>query len=56
MKNMHEAEKILMDELPIAPIYFYVNTNMYKPWVKGVFVPPFGGYQEFRWADVGEKQ
>lgn len=56
MKNMHEAEKILMDEMPIAPIYFYVNVNMYKPWVKGVFVPPFGGYHEFKWADVGEKK
>lgn len=56
MKNMHAAEKILMDEMPVIPIYFYVNVNMYKPWVKGVFFPPFGGYQEFRWADVGEKK
>lgn len=56
MKNMHEAEKILMDEMPIIPIYFYVNVNMYKPWVKGVFVPPFGSYQEFKWADVVGKK
>lgn len=52
MKNMHDAEKILMDEMPIAPIFFYVNDNMYKPSVKGVFVPAFGSYQEFKWAYV----
>jgi oligopeptide transport system substrate-binding protein len=52
MENMHKAEKILMDEMPVAPIYFYVNVNIYKPWVKGVYTPPFGSYQEFKWADV----
>ncbi|MBF7084021.1 peptide ABC transporter substrate-binding protein [Desulfallas sp. Bu1-1] len=56
IKNMHEAERILMDEMPVIPIYFYVNVTMYKPWVKGVFVPPFGGYQEFKWADVEGKK
>lgn len=55
MRKMHEAEKILMDEMPLAPIYFYVNVNMYQPWIKGVFVPPFGSYQEFKWADVSGK-
>lgn len=52
VKLMHEAEKILMDEMPIMPIYFYTNVNMYKPWVKGVVVPMVGGYQEFRWAYI----
>jgi len=56
MEKMHAAEKILMEEMPIAPIYFYVNVNMYKPWVKGVFTPPFGSYQEFKWADVDLSQ
>lgn len=56
MEKMHEAEKILMDEMPIAPIYFYVNVNMYKPWVQGVYTPPFGSYQEFKWADVDLSQ
>ncbi|MBS3975248.1 MAG: peptide ABC transporter substrate-binding protein [Syntrophomonadaceae bacterium] len=49
---MHEAEKILMDEMPIMPIYFYVNVTLYKPWVKGVFSPTFGPMQEFKWASV----
>ncbi|WP_227765534.1 peptide ABC transporter substrate-binding protein [Zhaonella formicivorans] len=52
IKAMHDAEKILMDEMPIMPIYFYTNVNMYKPWVKGVIVPMVGGYQEFRWAYI----
>ncbi|HHW15513.1 MAG TPA: peptide ABC transporter substrate-binding protein [Firmicutes bacterium] len=33
---MHEAEKILMDEMPIIPLTFYGNPNVYKPWIKGV--------------------
>ncbi|MHB1420886.1 MAG: peptide ABC transporter substrate-binding protein [Bacillota bacterium] len=52
VKAMHDAENILMDEMPVMPIYFYTNVNMYKPWVKGVIVPMVGGYQEFRWAYI----
>lgn len=52
IKAMHDAEAILMEEMPVMPIYFYTNVNMYKPWVKGVIVPMVGGYQEFRWAYV----
>jgi oligopeptide transport system substrate-binding protein len=32
-----EAETILMDELPILPIYFYVNTFMLKDYVSGFY-------------------
>ena len=49
---LHDAEKIFMTDMPIMPIYFYTNVNMYKPHVKGVVVPMIGGYQEFRWAYV----
>ncbi|HHX50077.1 MAG TPA: peptide ABC transporter substrate-binding protein, partial [Clostridia bacterium] len=52
IKAMHDAEQILMEDMPIMPIYFYTNVNMYKPWVKGVIVPMVGGYQEFRWAYI----
>ena len=30
-----QAEQILMDESPIAPIYFYVNSRLKQPSVKG---------------------
>lgn len=32
---LHEAEAILMRELPIAPIYFYVSKDMVQTYVKG---------------------
>jgi oligopeptide transport system substrate-binding protein len=35
LAQLHEAEAILMNELPILPIYFYVSINMVKPHVKG---------------------
>lgn len=33
---LQEAEKILIDEMPIAPIYFYTGTYLKKPYVKGI--------------------
>ncbi|MCL4552409.1 MAG: peptide ABC transporter substrate-binding protein, partial [Candidatus Marsarchaeota archaeon] len=37
MNLLQQAEKILVvDELPIAPIYYYTNNNLVKPYVKGM--------------------
>jgi len=36
-KLLHGAEAILMDELPIVPIYFYITKNMWKPEVQGLY-------------------
>ena len=35
MKAMHEAEKLLMEDAIIAPLYFYTRVTMVKPNVKG---------------------
>jgi oligopeptide transport system substrate-binding protein len=35
LKILHDAERILMDELPIIPIYFQVSKNMVNPRVRG---------------------
>ena len=35
---MEAAERILLDETPLIPIYFYVSKHLVKPWVGG-FVP-----------------
>lgn len=37
---LHEAEKVLMDELPISPVYFYSINYMLKDYVKGVYLSP----------------
>lgn len=48
---MHEAEKILMEELPIIPLYFYNNVYLEKENVTGVLRPVFG-YIDFKYADL----
>ena len=35
MQMLEHAERILMDQMPIIPIYFYVSKNMVKPYVRG---------------------
>jgi oligopeptide transport system substrate-binding protein len=34
---LKQAERLLMDELPILPVYFYVSKNMVKPYVRGFY-------------------
>ncbi|AFM42024.1 ABC-type oligopeptide transport system, periplasmic component [Desulfosporosinus acidiphilus SJ4] len=40
MKAMHDAEKILMQEMPIIPIYYYEQNYLLKNNIKGVIVSP----------------
>jgi oligopeptide transport system substrate-binding protein len=37
LKTLSEAETLLLEEMPILPIYFYVSKNLVKPEVKGFF-------------------
>jgi oligopeptide transport system substrate-binding protein len=37
MKHFEDAERMLMDEQPIIPIYFYVSKNLVKPYVRGFY-------------------
>jgi len=34
-KYLQQAEVVLLEELPIMPIYFYVTVRLVKPWVGG---------------------
>ncbi|TWU28298.1 peptide ABC transporter substrate-binding protein [Bythopirellula polymerisocia] len=34
---LEKAERILLDELPLIPIYTYVSKNMVKPYVRGFY-------------------
>lgn len=52
MEAMHQAESILMKEMPVMPIYFYTNPNLIKDNVKGVVIPPFAVYADFKNAYV----
>ena len=51
MKAMHDAEKILMDEMPIVPIYFYTKPYVLKENVKGFFTP-INRYPQYIYADI----
>ncbi|HWR38230.1 MAG TPA: peptide ABC transporter substrate-binding protein [Patescibacteria group bacterium] len=51
MKAMHTAEKILVDEMPVIPIYFYTNKIMEQPNVKGIIRDALGAFY-LREADV----
>ena len=53
-RNMHRAEQILMEEMPIAPIYFGVNVYQEKPYVKGVFRTALGT-TDYKWAYIEGK-
>jgi oligopeptide transport system substrate-binding protein len=35
MKLLQEAEQVLLDEMPVIPIYHYTSLNMVKPNVRG---------------------
>lgn len=50
-ETMHEAEKILMDEAPIMPLYFYNTVYMQSPDLEGVVRHAFG-YIDFKWASL----
>lgn len=48
---LHEAEKILMRDLPVAPIYFYTSLEMQSKRVKGIHKSPLG-WVLFRGAEI----
>jgi oligopeptide transport system substrate-binding protein len=40
MELLQQAERILMDELPVIPLYYYVSKNMIRPYVRGFYPNP----------------
>ena len=53
MENMRKAEKILMDNMPVIPIYFYTQPYAQKSYVSGVF-KPLNRYPYFIYADMNK--
>ncbi|WP_077328734.1 peptide ABC transporter substrate-binding protein [Virgibacillus siamensis] len=48
---LHEAEKILLDEMPFMPVYFYRNTYMTNPNLKDVAYY-VNRLPQFKWAKM----
>ncbi|RDE26909.1 peptide ABC transporter substrate-binding protein [Parageobacillus thermoglucosidasius] len=46
---LHEAEKILMTDLPFIPVYFYSQNYLTSPKFKGI-VYPVNRFPDVRWA------
>lgn len=48
---MREAEKIVMADMPIIPVYFYTQPYAQKPYVTGVYKPAIN-YPKLIYADI----
>ncbi|MBU8714705.1 MULTISPECIES: peptide ABC transporter substrate-binding protein [Brevibacillus] len=48
---LREAEQIMMDEMPIMPIYFYTHTWVKNDKVKGVFQDGLGAI-DWKWTSI----
>ena len=48
---MHEAEEILMNDMPVAPIYFYSSAIMQSKRVKNIYRSP-RGFLIFRMSEI----
>lgn len=54
MPAMHDAEKILMNDMPLIPIYYYVNNYVSKDYIKGLIQSPLG-FVDFKTAYTDKK-
>ena len=53
METFTEAEKILVDQVPIIPVTFYTDTMLVNPRVQGV-LKCYIGHVFFQYADIVE--
>ncbi|MCY9658384.1 MULTISPECIES: peptide ABC transporter substrate-binding protein [Paenibacillus] len=51
-KNLIDAEKILMDDQGVAPLYFRTRAYLKKTNIDGLILPSFGQEWELKWASV----
>ncbi|MFA6915785.1 MAG: peptide ABC transporter substrate-binding protein [Parachlamydiales bacterium] len=52
-KSLAEAESILLQEMPIVPLFEATFSYMQKPRVEGVYLSPLG-YMDFKYASVAK--
>jgi oligopeptide transport system substrate-binding protein len=51
-KQLVDAEKILMDEAAVFPLYFRSSPFVVRPTVEGLILPPYGIDWELRWTSI----
>lgn len=51
-KDLVDAEKILMQDMPVGPLYFRKKVYLVKPKVQGVILPSYGEEWELKWVSV----
>ena len=52
MKAMFDAEKLLLKEMPIIPLYFSCDNWLIRPNIKGITIRPAGTGISFYWANI----
>jgi oligopeptide transport system substrate-binding protein len=55
MQKLIDAEEILINDLPIAPVYFRGSAYVTRPYVKGIVSHPFGADYDYKWAYIDGK-
>ncbi|TCZ75552.1 peptide ABC transporter substrate-binding protein [Paenibacillus albiflavus] len=51
-KLMLDAEKQLIEDMPIGPLYFSARKYLVRPNVEGMFLPPLAIEFEIKWAKI----
>ena len=49
---MLKAEKLLFEEMPVAPLYQRGSAYLQREYVKGIVSHPFGGDYSYKWAYI----
>jgi oligopeptide transport system substrate-binding protein len=52
VKALTDAEKILMDDQGVSPLYFRSRVYLKKPVIDGLFLAPYGPEWELKWTSV----
>jgi oligopeptide transport system substrate-binding protein len=51
-EKLHEAEKILMEEAAVFPLFFRASPYLIKDKVDGLILPPYGPDFELKWTSI----
>ncbi|WP_337873634.1 peptide ABC transporter substrate-binding protein [Exiguobacterium sp.] len=54
--QMQEAEKIVLEESAISPVYQRGSARLTKPYVKGIVEHAFGADYSYKWASIEGKE